>query len=112
MMRSEEEVRMREALERIAELAGDCDHQQFALTRFQASQIARAALCPCRPVTPPQPFRDVRFCKMLTPQEVADHEVLMAFLKDSDAILFAEWWHHSGAVAFQKYLDAVEEQGR
>ena len=32
------------ALEQIAELAGDCENQKFALTRFQASQIARAAI--------------------------------------------------------------------
>ncbi len=32
------------ALEQIAELEGDCERQQFRLTRFQAAQIARAAL--------------------------------------------------------------------
>ncbi len=35
---------MRAALEKIAELEGDCEQQKFKLTRFQASQIARAAL--------------------------------------------------------------------
>lgn len=31
-------------LQQIAELDGDCEAQQFKLTRFQASQVARAAL--------------------------------------------------------------------
>ncbi len=35
---------MEDALRKIAEREGDCDHQHFYLTRFQASQIARAAL--------------------------------------------------------------------
>lgn len=33
-----------EALEKIAELEGDCANQQFKLTRFQAAQVARKAL--------------------------------------------------------------------
>lgn len=40
-----EALKLREALEKIAELEGDCDNQRFKLTRFQAAQVARAALC-------------------------------------------------------------------
>jgi hypothetical protein len=36
------------ALREIAELEGDCEQQQFRLTRFQASQIARAAIAKAR----------------------------------------------------------------
>jgi len=32
------------ALRQIAELEGDCEQQVFRLTRFQAAQIARAAI--------------------------------------------------------------------
>ncbi len=35
---------MQEALDQIAELGGDCEQQKFKLTRFQAAQIARAAI--------------------------------------------------------------------
>lgn len=39
-----ENAALRAVLEQIAELDGDCEHQRFRLTRFQASQIARKAL--------------------------------------------------------------------
>lgn len=44
------------ALQAIAELEGDCDNQQFTLTRFQAAQIARAAIQKAKPpcTTSPQ----------------------------------------------------------
>lgn len=35
---------METALQQIAELEGDCEQQKFKLTRFQASQVARAVL--------------------------------------------------------------------
>ena len=57
-------------------------------------------------------FTDVTFLKMYPPNEVAEHEVFLAFDGDREAILFAEWWHHEGAISFQRYLKAVEEQGR
>ena len=40
----EENDRLIDALVKIAELGGDCEQQHFKLTRFQASQVARAAI--------------------------------------------------------------------
>lgn len=45
----------RQALEQIAELDGDCEHQQFRLTRFQAAQIARRALAAILPQSEGKP---------------------------------------------------------
>jgi hypothetical protein len=40
--------RLQAALQQIAELDGDCERQEFRLTRFQAAQVARAALALAR----------------------------------------------------------------
>lgn len=49
-------------------------------------------------------FTAVDFPEQHPQQDVADHEVLMAFDGDDDAILFREWWHARGAAAFGKWL--------
>lgn len=49
-----EAARLRGALRQIAELEGDTEHQVFKLTRFQAAQVARAALALATP-TPEAP---------------------------------------------------------
>jgi hypothetical protein len=36
--------------------------------------------------------------------DVAEHEVLMAFNGDSDALAFRDWWQEEGAVLFAEYL--------
>lgn len=35
---------------------------------------------------------------------VAEHEVLMSFVNDSDAVLFHEWWHDIGCREFLKWV--------
>lgn len=50
-------------------------------------------------------FEDVNFPRQYPQGDVADHEVLMAFRNDSDALAFRDWWHEEGKVMFQDYLD-------
>lgn len=49
-------------------------------------------------------FTAVTFRDQYPQEDVADHEVLMAFHGDDDAIFFREWWHARGAAAFGKWL--------
>lgn len=56
------------------------------------------------------PFTKVEFPRYYPQADVADHEVLMAFNGDSDAIKFREWWAKDGAFLFNEYL--VREQDR
>jgi hypothetical protein len=57
-----------------------------------------------------EPFRDVELVRQYPMQDVADHEVLMAFRNDSDAIDFREWWHLKGAALFNKWLLKSREE--
>lgn len=40
--------------------------------------------------------------------DVAEHEVLMAFLNDEDAAFFREWWADRGSYDFNEWLDKRE----
>ena len=51
-----------------------------------------------------KPFTDVSFPTEYPPNEVAEHEVLMAFRNDGDAVFFREWWGDKGAAAFGEWL--------
>lgn len=53
-------------------------------------------------------FTDVSLPRQYPRQSVAEHEVLMAFNGDSDALAFHEWWEDKGAVAFGKWLKKRE----
>lgn len=55
----------------------------------------------------PGPFRDVSFPDLHPQQSVADHEVLMSFLGDAEAIAFREWWFERGSVLFHRWLIKV-----
>ena len=50
-------------------------------------------------------FEAVTFPDQYPPADVAEHEVLMAFNGDSDAVLFREWWHAEGAMRFGKWRE-------
>lgn len=52
----------------------------------------------------PEPFTGMTFPRFYPQHEVAEHEVLMAFNGDSDALAFYDWWDREGAVAFNQYL--------
>ncbi len=52
-----------------------------------------------------KPFADLWFPKSYPAQEVADHEVYMAFRNDSDALAFREWWDARGAALFAAWLE-------
>lgn len=43
-------------------------------------------------------------------REIHDHETLLAWSGDDDAILFAEWWNEKGFAAFSKW--ATKEKAR
>jgi glutamine synthetase type III len=51
-----------------------------------------------------EPFANVEFKDMHPAEAVAEHEVLMAFLADSDAVFFREWWYEEGAAHFNDWL--------
>lgn len=51
-----------------------------------------------------KPFADVDFPRQYPADDVAEHEVLMSFNDDDDAVAFHEWWRSEGAVAFAEYL--------
>jgi hypothetical protein len=52
-----------------------------------------------------EPFTKVEILKMYPPQEVAEHEVFLAFHGDSDAVAFVEWWHAEGAGLFGEWIN-------
>lgn len=49
-------------------------------------------------------FTDVELAKEYWHLEVPEHEVLMRFNRDDDAISFAEWWQVEGAAIFKRWL--------
>lgn len=49
-------------------------------------------------------FTDVEIPKMHALHAVAEHEVLMSFHGDSDAVRFREWWDDEGAILFNDWL--------
>lgn len=49
-------------------------------------------------------FTAVDFPRTYPQESVADHEVLMAFNGDPDAIAFRDWWEEQGAEVFAKWL--------
>lgn len=51
-----------------------------------------------------EPFEDVDFRTEHRAASVADHEVLMAFVNDNDALSFREWWHSAGKFIFGEYV--------
>lgn len=52
----------------------------------------------------PERFTAVDFPDEYPRDDVADHEVLMSFNNDEDAIKFREWWHAEASVAFMAWL--------
>ncbi len=56
------------------------------------------------------PLKDVSFPRQHPVKDVADHEVLMAFNGDAEAIAFREWWTDGGAAAFKAWLDAQKSK--
>ncbi len=58
-------------------------------------------------------FDALSFPKEYPQHDVAEHEVLMAFNNDADAISFREWWSRGGAVMFGAWLEEMQaEEGR
>ena len=55
-------------------------------------------------------FDKVDFPKEYPQTEVAEHEVLMAFNGDADALAFRDWWHEQGATIFGEWL--IQERAR
>lgn len=49
-------------------------------------------------------FTDVTFPRTYPQESVADHEVLMSFNGDSEAIAFRGWWDEQGAEVFAVWL--------
>jgi hypothetical protein len=39
-------------------------------------------------------------------REVAEHEVFLSFLHDSDAVMFQDWWNIKGSALWLKWADA------
>lgn len=54
------------------------------------------------------PFKSVTFRREYPTHDVAEHEVLMSFGGDSEAVAFREWWNLRGAEDFARHLKAVE----
>ncbi len=52
-----------------------------------------------------EPFEDCEFPSQFPQQDVAEHEVLMSFTDDDDAISFREWWNSEGSVYFNEWLE-------
>lgn len=48
----------------------------------------------------------VRFPAQHPQQDVADHEVLMAFQGDVEGVAFREWWHDEGEKMFERWITA------
>lgn len=48
-------------------------------------------------------FVDVEFKRQLV-RDVYQHEVLLGFNGDDQAVAFEEWWHEEGAIGFAAYL--------
>lgn len=42
-------------------------------------------------------------------RRVAEHEALLTFNDDEDAVLWHEWWHDDGEAAFVKYREQSKE---
>ncbi len=63
----------------------------------------RSARCECGKPTG-KPFADVTFASEYPQHNVADHDVLLSFDGDSQAVAFHEWWGVEGAVAFGDWL--------
>ena len=53
---------------------------------------------------PVERFTDVDFPRQHPVTDVADHEVLMSFDGDSEAIAFRQWWGEQGAEVFAVWL--------
>ena len=54
-----------------------------------------------------EPFEDVSFLPEHPAAPVAEHEVLMSFVNDSDAALFRDWWELWGKHLFGTYASAA-----
>lgn len=59
-----------------------------------------------------EPFTDVSFPDEHPAARVADHEVLMSFTNDSDALLFRDWWEKWGQHLFGEYAKAPKPVAR
>lgn len=59
-------------------------------------------------MAPENTFTDLSFPDQYPQHEVAEHEVLLSFRNDSDAVHFREWWHHAGASLFGDYMAQVK----
>lgn len=57
-----------------------------------------------------EPFKGVDLPRMHSPQSVAEHEVLMSFNGDDDAVLFAEWWDEKGTFAFNQWVQKRKDE--
>jgi hypothetical protein len=51
-------------------------------------------------------FQAVSFPQFYPQHEVSEHEVLLSFLRDADALAYLRWWDEEGAAAFGRWLRA------
>jgi hypothetical protein len=54
-------------------------------------------------------FIGVTFPEKYPAREVADHEVLMAFCRDADALAFRVWWEVEGERLFRRHRASKEQ---
>lgn len=59
-----------------------------------------------------QPFEDVRFPIQHPTSPVAEHEVLMSFNSDDDALMFRDWWQLWGKHLFGAYAAPIGKPTR
>jgi hypothetical protein len=59
------------------------------------------------PKSKPEPFPDVDLPRTQT-VGVAEHEILLSFNGDDQAVAFAEWWYEKGTFAFNKWMQKRE----
>lgn len=57
-----------------------------------------------------EPFKGVDLPRMHSPRSVAEHEVLMAFNGDDDAVAFHEWWDEVGTYLFNEWMKKQKER--
>lgn len=55
-----------------------------------------------------KPFTDVSMPRQVT-YSVAEHEILLSFNGDDDAVAFADWWNSEGTFLFRAWHDKREE---
>ena len=50
------------------------------------------------PIDPPDMPRELT-------TNVAEHEIMLSFVNDSDAEMFSDWWNSKGLEAFMKWAE-------